>query len=213
MLAFEQQVWNRGYGRIAGVDEAGRGPLAGPVCASAVFFDPEFLKKEEHGILSAINDSKQLSESQREHLFEIISTNNNIVVSVDMVDVEDIDKLNILNATHLAMSQALKKIDPPPDFALVDGNPAKGLPCPAEFIVKGDCRSLSIAAASIAAKVSRDRVMRELDKLYPEYGFARHKGYGTKIHLEALKKYGATPHHRRTFKPVREVLDPPWNFK
>jgi len=213
LLDFEKQGWEAGALRIAGVDEAGRGPLAGPVCAAAVVFDSDFLVDLAVSSLKAITDSKQLSEKRREELYQLLTSNSHIEYGIALVESADIDRLNILAATSVAMARALGKIAPPPDLALVDGNLVQGLPCPAKFIVKGDAKSLSIAAASIIAKVHRDRIMVAMDREYPQYGFAAHKGYGTPEHLDAIKKHGATPQHRRTFKPVREVLDPPWDFQ
>ncbi len=206
MLQFERQFWEQGCVRLAGVDEAGRGPLAGPVVAAAVVFDRAFLEAEQYGVLLGIDDSKTLSESQREHFFALLTQSPHLATGVGSADVAEIDTLNILRATHLAMKRALLALAPPPDFALVDGLPVQGLPCPSLAIVKGDARSLSIAAASIVAKVTRDRLMRELDRHYPAYGFAQHKGYGTRAHLQALLTEGPSPVHRRSFRPVREAM-------
>lgn len=192
--------------RLAGVDEAGRGPLAGPVVAAALVFDRAFLEAEQYGRLQAINDSKSLSESQRDEGYLLLTGSCPCVFGVGVADVAEIDSLNILRATHLAMARALTVLSPLPDFALVDGLPVPGLPCPSRAIVGGDGRSLSIAAASIIAKVTRDRLMRELDCQYPGYQFARHKGYGTRAHMEALLKLGPCPAHRRSFRPVQEAL-------
>ena len=206
MLQFERQSWGRGALRVAGVDEAGRGPLAGPVVAAALLFDRAFLEAEQYGCLQAVNDSKTLAESQRERLYTLLTTSCPCVFGVGLADVAEIDTLNILRATHLAMARALTAISPLPDFALVDGLPVPGLPCPSQAVVGGDGRSLSIAAASIIAKVARDRLMLELDQRYPQYQFARHKGYGTKAHLQALLQHGPCPAHRRSFRPVREAM-------
>ncbi len=192
--------------RLAGVDEAGRGPLAGPVVAAALVFDRAFLEAESYGLLEAINDSKTLTESQRNESYALLTGPCHCIVGVGVADVAEIDSLNILRATHLAMARALNALSPLPDFVLVDGLPVPGLPCPSRAIVGGDGRSLSIAAASIIAKVTRDRMMVELDALYPGYQFARHKGYGTKIHMESLFKLGPSPAHRRSFRPVREAM-------
>jgi ribonuclease HII len=205
LLQFERQFWEQGCVRLAGVDEAGRGPLAGPVVAAAVVFDRAFLEAEQYGVLLGIDDSKTLTESQREHFYALLSRSPHLSMGVGSADVAEIDTLNILRATHLAMKRALLALSPPPDFALVDGLPVQGLPCPSLAIVKGDARCLSIAAASIVAKVTRDRLMRELDRDYPVYGFAQHKGYGTKAHLQALLKEGPSPVHRRSFRPVTEA--------
>ena len=199
LLLRERKLLKEGFTFIAGVDEAGRGPLAGPVVAAAVILPVG-------GVLPGVFDSKQLSDARRRRLrdeiMEVAET------SVGVADVQEIDSLNILRATHLAMHRAvagLKKVD----FVLVDGLPVKGFPVPAENMVKGDARSASIAAASIVAKVYRDELMEELDEIYPGYGFAAHKGYGTAAHLKALKELGVTPVHRRSFAPVREIIDPP----
>ena len=206
MLQFERQAWGQGVTRLAGVDEAGRGPLAGPVVAAAVVFDRVFLEAEQYGCLGSVNDSKMLTESQREALYARITGGWPCVFRVGVAGTDEIDRLNILRATHLAMARALAAISPAPDFALVDGLPVPGLPCPSLSVVHGDGRSLSIAAASIIAKVTRDRMMMELHQRYPEYGFARHKGYGTKVHLQALLELGPCPEHRRSFRPVQEAL-------
>jgi ribonuclease HII len=206
LLQFERQAWENGALRLAGVDEAGRGPLAGPVVAAALVFDRAFLEAEQYGRLHAITDSKRLTESQRDDGYELLTRSCPCVFGVGVADVAEIDNLNILRATHLAMARALANVSPLPDLALVDGLPVPGLPCPSQAIVGGDGRSLSIAAASIIAKVTRDRMMLELDCQYPGYQFARHKGYGTRIHMEALLKLGPCPAHRRSFRPVREAL-------
>jgi len=206
LLQFERQAWESGVVRLAGVDEAGRGPLAGPVVAAALVFDRAFLEAESYGRLQAIDDSKTLTESQRHESYVLLTGSCPCVFGVGVADVDEIDSLNILRATHLAMARALTALSPLPDFALVDGLPVPGLPCPSRAIVGGDGRSLSIAAASIIAKVTRDRMMVELDNLYPGYQFARHKGYGTKIHMESLFKLGPSPAHRRSFRPVREAM-------
>ncbi len=206
MLQFERQAWESGVVRLAGVDEAGRGPLAGPVVAAALVFDRAFLEAELYGRLQAINDSKTLTEFQREESYSLLTGSCPCVFGVGVADVSEIDHLNILRATHLAMARALQALSPLPDFVLVDGLPVPGLPCPSRAIVGGDGRSLSIAAASIIAKVTRDRMMMELDGLYPGYQFARHKGYGTKVHMESLYKLGPCPAHRRSFRPVQEAM-------
>ncbi len=206
MLQYERQAWIQGHKRLAGVDEAGRGPLAGPVMAAAVVFDRDFLEAEQYGLLREVNDSKRLSATLRDDLFAFLTNSPCLAYSVGVACVDEIDDRNILRATHLAMSRALAGLIPAPDFALVDGLPVPGLPCPSQAIVGGDARSLSIAAASIIAKVARDRTMLELDRVYPQYGFARHKGYGTKAHLQALLEYGPCREHRRSFRPVQEVI-------
>ena len=199
LLRPERELRAEGFCWIAGVDEAGRGPLAGPVTAGAVI-----LPWNDKG-LPGVFDSKQLSAEAREELYEELLSLEGVDIGVGIADVEEIDKLNILKAAHLAMFRAvaqLKKVD----CVLVDGLPVKGFEVPSRNLVKGDSRSASIAAASIVAKVVRDRMMMEADAKYPEYGFASHKGYGSAEHLEALRKYGASPIHRKSFRPVAEVL-------
>ena len=212
MLAHEQQLWARGVRRLAGVDEAGRGPLAGPVVAAAAVFDPVFLRAEEHGLLRGLTDSKQLSAARRaafHDLLQRLATHGAsgaavLWLGIGLAEADEIDAVNILRATHRAMARALAQIAPPAEHALVDGLPVRGLPCPHTALVKGDALSLSIAAASVIAKVTRDRLMLELDRQYPAYGFAAHKGYGTAVHLAALRRHGASPIHRRSFAPVRD---------
>ncbi|EKD54637.1 MAG: ribonuclease HII [uncultured bacterium] len=184
--------------RMAGVDEAGRGPLAGPVVAAAVILDP--LKP-----IKGLADSKQLTQKQREKLFiEIMG--NAFAVGVGRAEVEEIDRINILQATMLAMQRAVAALNVMPDLALIDGNRAPLLPCKAKTIIQGDQVEPAISAASIIAKVTRDREMVELDKLFPQYGFSQHKGYGTVEHLHALKKLGPCLIHRRSYAPVAEQL-------
>jgi ribonuclease HII len=175
---------------IVGVDEAGRGPLAGDVYAAAVVLSPE--------IIEGINDSKKISEKKREKLYEEIILKS-ITYSVGVASVDEIERLNILNASMLAMKRAVERLDSTCEIVYIDGNKAPSLSLPSKTIVKGDGLSASIAAASIIAKVSRDRYMLEMDKIYPEYGFAKHKGYGTKEHCENIKKYGICPIHRKSF--------------
>lgn len=206
MLTFEHQAWQQGYLRPAGVDEAGRGPLAGPVVAAAVIIEPGFLCAYTSNGLSGVTDSKQLHAARREALYTFLMESPNAACGVSIVDAGHIDRINILRATHEAMAKALLQLNPPPDHALVDGNPVPGLCCPSTAIVKGDARCLSIAAASIVAKVTRDRMMIAYDKQYTGYGFARHKGYGTREHIAALRKKGPCPIHRHSFQPVRD-----WN--
>lgn len=183
---------------IAGVDEVGRGPWAGPVTACAVVLDP-------NSIPEGLNDSKKLSVKKREHLFrQIIDTAD---VSVAHVSVEDIDQINILQAALLAMQKAVAGLSEPADFALIDGNrPPQNLSCPCEAIIKGDAKSASIAAASIVAKVTRDQIMVALSQQFPGYGWETNAGYGTKQHQQGLKSLGVTPHHRRSFKPIHNIL-------
>lgn len=189
---FDWQYRQGNIRNIAGVDEAGRGPLAGPVYAAAVILPEDFY-------LEDINDSKKLSEKKREALFDVICENA-LAFSIASVGAEVIDEINILNATFLAMKQAVEGLQIIPDFVLVDGNRSKGLELPHECVVKGDAKSQSIAAASILAKVSRDRVLKnELALRYPQYQFEKHKGYGTKLHVEKLREYGPCPEHRKSF--------------
>jgi len=187
------------------VDEAGRGPLAGPVVAAAVIFSQDFIEQEEHRLFDTLTDSKQLTASQRDRFFELLINSPEVEIGVGFGDVPEIDAVNILCATHRSMNRSLLRLATLPDYALVDGLPVPGLPCLSLAIVKGDGRSLSIAAASVIAKVTRDRWMTDLDRRHPEYGFVRHKGYGTAAHIQALLKYGAIAQHRRSFRPVRDI--------
>ena len=188
---------------IAGVDEAGRGPLAGPVVAAAVILPPE----EEFDL--PVNDSKALDEAFREELGERLRSDPRVVWAVAERSAGAIDRINILRATHEAMREAVMSLKVHPDMAFVDGLKVRDFPVEARFIVKGDAQSASVAAASIIAKTHRDHLMMELDKVYPGYGFAQHKGYGTAQHLEALRKLGPCPEHRRTFGPVARIISPP----
>lgn len=207
MLRFENQHWEHGRERVAGVDEAGRGPLAGPVVAAAVVLDPDFAREQETLLLSGLTDSKKLSPVRREHFYNLLIESEAVDTGVGIASVEEIDELNILHATYAAMARAVASLSRGPDYVLVDGRPVDGLPCESAAIVGGDGRSLSIAAASIVAKVARDGIMSELDKLYPEYGFAGNKGYGSRAHIRALLEVGPCPVHRRSFRPVRELTD------
>lgn len=191
MLEIENMLYDKGYKYICGVDEAGRGPLCGPVVAAAVI-----LKKDDK--IEGVNDSKKLSEKKREKLYDEI-IKKAIAVGVGVSDVEVIEDINILNATKKAMCEAISNLKIKPEYVLIDGNQPIDISIPFDTVVKGDLKSESIAAASIIAKVTRDRLLREYDKQYPEYGFAKHKGYGTKAHIEAIKKYGLTPIHRPSF--------------
>lgn len=196
----ERNAWREGYDCVAGIDEAGRGALAGPVVAACVILPREVVP-------TGINDSKQLTPNRRLELYHsIIRTAR--AIGVGIVDAETIDSINILRATHMAMRLAIENLPPSltPDVALVDGLPVKGLPLPHIALVKGDARSASIAAASIIAKVTRDRLMVQADTTYPEYGFADHKGYGVPAHLKALRTIGDCPLHRRTFSPVKHAI-------
>lgn len=191
MLIFEREAQSCGYNIVCGVDEAGRGPLAGPVCAAAVILP-------DGCIIDGANDSKKLSEKKRDELFDVIKEKA-VAYSIAMADEKEIDELNILQATFLAMHRAVDSLSVKPDAVLVDGNRDPKFAIPTKTIVKGDSLSMSIACASILAKVTRDRFMLELDKKYPEYQFAKHKGYGTKLHYEMLDKYGASEIHRMSF--------------
>lgn len=209
MLRHERAAWEDGFSCVCGIDEAGRGPLAGPVHAAAVVFERGFLEREAAASLARLTDSKQLTAAQRDAFYALLSACPSARIGLGVASVEEIDALNILNANHLAMRRAVAALgDPQPDLALVDGHPVKGLPIPHRAIVKGDASSLSIAAASIVAKVTRDRWMDAQDALYPGYGFARHKGYGTRQHLDALRRLGPCPIHRRSFGPVSQLTFP-----
>ena len=188
---YEKRRYAEGYTAVCGCDEAGRGPLCGPVVAAAVILPCDFP-------IEGLNDSKKLSEKKREQLYNLI-TENAIAYGIAEASPAEIDEINILNASMLAMRRAVEKLTAPADFALIDGNCSRGFDIPTETIVKGDAKSASVAAASILAKVTRDRLCAEQDKLYPEYGIAKHKGYPTKEHMEAVRKYGPSPIHRITF--------------
>ena len=203
-FAHERELRARGLSRIAGVDEAGRGPLAGPVVAAAVVFPGDWCHSEIHETLRGLNDSKQLTEAQREKYFSALHSLPEISHGLACVEAGRIDEINILQATHQAMNLALAQLTPPPDHALVDGRPVRSLRFPQTALVKGDALSYSIAAASVLAKVTRDRLMLEYDRQWPEYGFAEHKGYGTPQHLAALAAHGPCPIHRRSFAPIRQ---------
>ena len=198
MLEYEKKYWNMGKTLVAGIDEAGRGPLAGAVYAAAVVFEPGV-------VIEGINDSKKLTEKKREYLFDIICEKA-LYYSIVSVDEKTIDKINILESTYLAFSKSIENLSVMPDVALIDGNRAKNIPVDFETVIKGDSLSQSIAAASILAKVSRDRYIVQMDELYPQYGFKKHKGYGTKDHLDTIKKFGPCPIHRLTFKGVKEYV-------
>ncbi|WP_044893786.1 ribonuclease HII [Bacillus alveayuensis] len=198
MSRYEQELYKQNVRYIAGVDEVGRGPIAGPVVAAAVI-----LPKDAY--LPGLNDSKKLSEAKREELYEQIM-NCAVSIGIGIVSAEEIDQLNIYEATKKAMVQAIQQLMPKPDFLLID---AMELPVriPQRSIIKGDANSISIAASSIIAKVTRDRMMKELGEKYPEYGFEKHMGYGTKHHLEAIRQYGVITEHRKSFSPIREALE------
>jgi ribonuclease HII len=203
-FAYERELLTRGLNLLAGVDEAGRGPLAGPVVAAAVIFPVEWIQGGLSGDLAGLNDSKQLSEKQRERFFDLLMSSKEISHTIAIVDAPTIDRINILQATHLAMNEALAKLPGQVEHALVDGLKVPSLRWPQTPIVKGDSLSFSIAAASILAKVTRDRMMHAYDAEFPGYGFAVHKGYGTKQHLAAIAEQGACPIHRRSFAPLKQ---------
>jgi ribonuclease HII len=203
LLTFERQALGNGFHLVAGIDEAGRGPLAGPVVAAAVILPAGLLIK-------GVNDSKKLSPDTRERLFDAIMSQA-LSVGIGMGSAELIDRINILQATRHAMREAVSQLAPQPDYILIDGISTIDSPIPQKTIKKGDSLSLSIAAASIIAKVTRDRLMRELDKIHPGYGFSGHKGYGSVLHLEAIRRLGPSPVHRLTFGGVKEHLSCPFS--
>jgi len=194
----EADLIEKSMGPVCGIDEAGRGPWSGPVVAAAVVLAPE-------NIPAGINDSKKLSHNRREELFDIIYQSAH--VGVGIVDVDDIDRLNILQATFLAMRTAVSELKIAPAVALIDGTGKPGLMCEMQTLIKGDQRSLSIAAASIIAKVTRDRIMADLALEFPHYSWERNKGYGTAAHRAGLESFGVTIHHRKSFKPIQRLLD------
>jgi len=197
-FTFERAAHLAGSTNVAGVDEVGRGPLAGPVFAAAVILDPD-------NFPAGLRDSKKLSTTRREDLFQVICATSQFCIA--QASVGEIDQINILQATFLAMRRAVEGLAIAPDHALIDGNRMPpNLPCPAETIIKGDDRSLSIAAASIIAKVARDRLMVDLAQQFPGYGWETNAGYGTERHMAGLKTLGVTPHHRRSFKPIHNIL-------
>jgi Ribonuclease HII len=210
MTTFENAFWaEHPAARLAGIDEAGRGPLAGPVIAGAVEIPQDALPALAAAELDGLTDSKKLTELQREHFFAILTAHPQIKTATGLCTPAEIDRHNILRATHLAMSRAASALPGgAPAHALVDGLPVRGLPCPSTSIVKGDAKSLLIAAASVIAKVTRDRIMTACETEYPGYGFAKHKGYPTPEHLAALRRLGALPIHRRSFGPVAEIISP-----
>lgn len=191
MTEFERECFSNGYKLVAGVDEVGRGPLAGPVVAAAVILG-------EGVLIPGVNDSKKLSEAKREYLYDEIKEKA-LCCSVGIVDEKIIDEVNILNATYIAMKKALEGLSPKPEYILLDAVTLKGVDILQKGIIKGDALSLSIAAASIIAKVERDRIVSAYDELYPNFSFSRHKGYGTSEHIECIRKYGLLPIHRRSF--------------
>lgn len=197
-LRHERTLQKQGYVRIAGIDEAGRGPLAGPVSVAAVILPEGFRHK-------VLTDSKQLNEEKRELIYEELTRTEGVHWHVVLVEVEEIDRINILRATHMGMRRAVAGLVHPPEAVLIDGLRVPDFPLPQEALVKGDARSFSIAAASVIAKVTRDRYMHAAAAHHPEYGFERHKGYGTPEHLEALRRHGPCPLHRRSFAPVSQL--------
>ena len=198
MLSYEQELYKKGIKLIAGTDEVGRGPLVGPVVAAAVILP-------ENYFLEGIDDSKKLTEKKREKYFDIINKDA-IAVGIGIVDAKTIDEINILEASRLAMKKAIESLKIKPEHILSDAMKLDNQDIPYTDIIHGDALSESIAAASIIAKVTRDRMMYDLDKEHPEYGFAKHKGYPTKLHLENLKKYGVLDNYRFSYKPVKEIL-------
>lgn len=200
MFRFETEAYKNGYAAVAGIDEVGRGPIAGPVVAAAVIL-PDVAD------LPAVTDSKKIAPSRRAELAAEIKSLSGVQIGLGIVESTEIDRINILQATYQAMRKALNELSPSADYALVDGKPVPELPVPSTAIVRGDSRSASIAAASIIAKVTRDSMMMDYDKVYTGYQFADHKGYGTRQHLEVLRELGACPIHRRSFGPVSRVIN------
>ncbi len=194
---FEERLASKGFKAIAGIDEAGRGPLAGPVVAASCILPPGIA-------FDSLNDSKKLTPKQRELLFEQLKNTPGVIFGVGKASAKEIDEINILQATFLAMQRAVDAMEQVPDYLLIDGNRSPLFSTPRETIIGGDALSVSIAAASIIAKVLRDRIMEKIDEKWPEYGFKKHKGYGTKIHMEALETWGPCPEHRMDFSPVKK---------
>ena len=191
LWTLENEIYDEGFTLLCGVDEAGRGPLAGPVCAAAVMLP-------RGHVIEGLNDSKKLTEKRREELYDVIRSES-VSYGIAFASVEEIETLNILGATFLAMNRAIMQLSPAPEPALIDGNRTKGIEVPARCVVKGDSKCADIAAASVLAKVTRDRYMLEMAEKYPQYHFEQHKGYGTKLHYEALREYGPSPIHRMSF--------------
>lgn len=202
LWAYESALAEEGYRLVCGVDEAGRGPLAGPVCAAAVILPLGF-------VIDGLNDSKKLTAKRREALYPVI-VENALTYGIAFASVAEIEEVNILNATYLAMNRAIGQLSPPPELSLIDGNRNKGIAFPSRPVVHGDASCASIAAASVLAKVTRDRLMIALDKQYPQYGFARHKGYGTDAHYAALRACGPCEIHRPSFLKKLFVEDGTW---
>ena len=203
-FAFERELLLPGLTRIAGVDEAGRGPLAGPVVAAAAMFPEQWIADGLPAELNGLNDSKQLTARQRDQFFQVLTSCGRVTFAIAQMDAACVDEINILQATHRAMNDALAALTAVPQHALVDGTRVKTLRFPQTPIVKGDAKSYSIAAASVLAKVTRDRLMEEYHERWPEYGFAGHKGYGTAQHLAAIAEHGPCPIHRRSFAPLKQ---------
>jgi len=199
LYKYEKDLWNQGYKMVAGVDEVGRGPLIGPVVTACVILPHDFK-------LDGLTDSKKLTEKKREEYYDYIMANA-LCVTVGMMDEKVIDEVNIYEATKLAMYQAINNSEIKPDYVLIDAMKLENLEIPNLPIIKGDAKSISIAAASVIAKVTRDRMMIELDKKYPMYGFKSHKGYPTKKHVEAILEYGLIDGYRKTFKPISTILN------
>jgi ribonuclease HII len=197
-LRIEAELRRAGATVIAGVDEAGRGPLAGPVVAAAVVLPSNYSHE-------GLNDSKKLTAARREAIYEELVSREGVIWCAGEASVEEIGRLNILGATHLAMERAVRGLGVQPDVSIIDGLEVRDFPFPQKAVVKGDAKSLSVAAASVIAKVGRDRAMMEYDRQYPQYGFRKHKGYGTRAHLESLRRHGPCPIHRQSFRPVAEV--------
>jgi ribonuclease HII len=207
LLAEERVRWRMFPDQVlAGVDEAGRGPLAGPVVAGAVTMAPLTAERAYAGPLADLTDSKQLTPTRRAAFYDLLASDPDIQIGVGWCSPAEIDDLNILGATHLAMRRAVAALPLLADYVLVDGLPVSGLPCPSTAIVRGDAKSFLIAAASVVAKVLRDRHMEELAVRYPQYGFASNKGYGVREHIAALFRHGPCPQHRRSFRPVQDAL-------
>ena len=191
LWTLENEIYDEGFTLLCGVDEAGRGPLAGPVCAAAVMLP-------RGHVIEGLNDSKKLTEKRREELYDVIRSES-VSYGIAFASVEEIETLNILGATFLAMNRAIKQLSPAPELALIDGNRTKGIEVPARCVVKGDSKCADIAAASVLAKVTRDRYMLEMAEKYPQYHFEQHKGYGTTLHYAALREFGPSPIHRMSF--------------
>lgn len=200
LYEIEKRLWNLGYENIAGCDEAGRGPLFGPVVAASVILPHDF-------VLEGLNDSKKLSEKKRDYYYPIIMEKA-LAVSVSIVEADEIDKINIYEASRQGMLRATNSLKVKPDYIITDAMPLDGFTSvPHEAIIKGDAKSITIAAASVIAKVTRDRIMYEIDKVHPEYEFKKHKGYPTKKHLELIEKYGIIDGYRRTYGPIKKYIE------